>query len=56
MDQTCEEGRNFGVVGDPVTDAGIIMITTTKPIILRVEPYELYLAIHNVGMLEMHAC
>jgi len=47
MDQTCFEGKNFGIAGEsgfgtppvvPVTDAGIMTITMNKPIIFRVEP------------------
>ena len=46
---------NFGEVSFPVTAAGIMMITMTKATIFNVEPKELYLAIHRVGMLEIHA-
>lgn len=52
--QTCFEGKNFGVSAVPVTEAGIIMITTKSPIIFNVDPYELNLAIHSVGILEMN--
>lgn len=44
---------NLGLVSDPVTEAGIMMITTTRQIIFRVEPTELKLAIYRVGMLEI---
>lgn len=54
-DQTWLEGLNFGVVSVPVTEAGIIITTTTKHIIFKVEPYELKLAIQRVGILEMQA-
>lgn len=51
---TCSEGKNFGVSAVPVTQAGIMIMTTTSPTIFNVDPYELNLAIHNVGMLEMN--
>ena len=53
--QTSLDGLNFGLVSDPVTEAGIIITTTIRHIIFRVEPYELKLAIQRVGILEMQA-
>lgn len=50
--QTTLEGENFGSVS---TEAGIMIMTTRRPIMFNVEPYELKRAIHKVGMLEMHA-
>ena len=55
IDQTSFEGKNFGVVAVPVTDAGIMMITTNKAMIFNVDPNELNFAIHNVGILDIHA-
>ena len=52
IDQTTLDGLNFGSVS---TQARIKIITITKPIMLKVEPYELNLAIQSVGILEMQA-
>ena len=38
MEQTRLDGRNFGESAVPVTEAGIMMITMTRPIMLNVEP------------------
>lgn len=53
IDHTCLDGKNFGLVSLPVTDAGIIMMTTKRQIMFIVDPYELNLAIQSVGMDEM---
>ena len=37
-DQTCLDGKNLGLVSDPVTEAGMRMITMNRQIMFIVEP------------------
>lgn len=55
IDQTCFEGKNLGCVSDPVTEAGIKMITMNRQIMFMVDPYALNRAIQRVGILDMQA-